>query len=335
MKFLIIGLGSMGKRRIRNLKYLNAGEIFAFDVKEERRKEAEEKYGIKTFGDFDDAMSINPDALIISVPPDLHAQYTIAAAKAGKHFFCEADVVTDGMEELIELCQKANIVAAPSCTMRFHPLIRTIKKLVDDGVIGKILCLTYHCGQYLPDWHPWEDYRTFYVARRRTGAGREMVPFELDWISWVVGKIDVVSCLKGKLTNLDIDIDDAYQLLLKFNSGTIGSLLIDVISRVPYRMLKLISESGIISWDWSNKYIEVFDAESKEWRKYHQEEETITEKGYVAAENMYIHEMDHFVKAVKGEVKYMNSFEDDYKLMKTLLAAEESSDKGIHIVLGN
>ena len=69
MRFLIVGLGSMGKRRIRNLKYLKAGEIIGFDTMEVRRKEAEEKYGIKTFDDFDKAMKEQPDAFIISTPP--------------------------------------------------------------------------------------------------------------------------------------------------------------------------------------------------------------------------------------------------------------------------
>jgi predicted dehydrogenase len=181
MKFLIVGLGSMGKRRIRNLKYLKAGEIIGFDTMEARRNEAEEKYGIKTFDNFDKAIKEEPDALVISTPPDLHVKYAMEAAKHNKHFFMEASVVDEGIAELIVLCRSKKIVAAPSCTMRFQSSIKKLKELADSKVIGDVLLFTHHSGQYLPDWHPWEDYRKFYVARRATGAVREIVSFELVW----------------------------------------------------------------------------------------------------------------------------------------------------------
>src|SRR5205809_54356 len=183
MRLLIAGLGSMGKRRVRNLTFLNAGEVIGFDPRADRRDEASSKYGISTFADFSEAMAQRPDALIISTPPDLHMPYMRAAGNAGIHFFCEASVVDDGLETLIPACNAAGIIAAPSSTLRFNPSIRRIKDLVDSGRIGKPLVLTYHSGQYLPDWHPWEDYRTFYVAKRATGAAREIVPFELSWLT--------------------------------------------------------------------------------------------------------------------------------------------------------
>src|SRR5260221_7338585 len=110
MKFLIAGLGSMGKRRIRNLTYLNAGEISGFDPRSDRRDEASSKYGICTFGEFSEAMASKPDALIISTPPDLHMPYMLAAANAGIHFFCEASVVDHGLDNLIALCEGEGIV---------------------------------------------------------------------------------------------------------------------------------------------------------------------------------------------------------------------------------
>ena len=81
MKFLIVGLGSMGKRRIRNLQYLKAGKIIGFDTREDRAKDAEEKYNIQAFTDFEEAMGQNPDAVIISTPPDLHVKYALQPQK--------------------------------------------------------------------------------------------------------------------------------------------------------------------------------------------------------------------------------------------------------------
>ncbi len=96
MKFLVAGLGSMGKRRIRCLLALgyNNIAITGFDPREDRRKETSEKYGIKTFHDFSFAMEEHrPDAIIISAPPDLHHEYIKAAIRNNLHFFVEASVV--------------------------------------------------------------------------------------------------------------------------------------------------------------------------------------------------------------------------------------------------
>lgn len=332
MRFLVIGLGSMGKRRIRNLQYLQAGEIIGFDLQENRCKETEKKYGIKTFRTFEDAISKNPDVFIISTPPDEHFKYALIAAKSNKHFFTEVGLSTEGIDELVNLCKKKNIVAAASCSMRFHSAVQAIKKLVKKKEIGRVLAFTHHCGHFLPNWHPWEDYRSFYVGKRKTGGARDMVPFELDWISWILGEIKMISCMKDKLTDLDIDIDDTYGLLVSLENKILGSILIDVISRVPYRVIKLIGEEGVITWDQSKGDVEIFSSGDKKWTK-EPVEEGIIEEGYTSGEKMYIEEMDYFIKAIKGKTKWMRSFGDEKRMLDILYAAETSSEKRVHVKL--
>ncbi len=118
MRFLIVGLGSMGRRRIRNLKALNAGEVIGFDVQPDRRAEAEKSYAIKTYATFEEAVTQKIDAVIISTPPHLHMQYASEAARRNLNFFMEASVILDpAMEKLIAECKGKKIVAAPSATM--------------------------------------------------------------------------------------------------------------------------------------------------------------------------------------------------------------------------
>lgn len=335
MKFFIVGLGSMGKRRIRNLKALNAGEIIGFEVQEQRRVEVEREFGIKTYATLEGGLSQQPDALIISTPPNLHMQYALEAATRGLHFFMEASVVLDkDMDKLISLCKGKEIVAAPSATMRFHPSIQVMKRLVDEGAIGKVLAFNYHSGQYLPDWHPWEDYRKFYVAKRETGGCREIVPFELSWITWLMGPVRRLSCMLGKLTKLDIDIDDVYQILLQFESGTIASMQVDVISRVAYRYFKMISEDGVIIWDWNRRTVSAYTASSREWKEYLQGPGRVV-GGYVMEDDMYVNEMQHFIGAVQGKQEYMYSLEDDKRILELLYAAEESWKKHETIEIQN
>lgn len=331
MKFLIVGLGSMGKRRVRNLQYLKAGDIIGFDVRQDRTKEVEEKYKIRIFTDFDDAMAENPDALVISTPPDLHTKYARIAATNNKHFFTEASVVEEGIDELVVLCKNKQIVAAPSCTMRFNPSIRKIKEIIDSGVIGKPLAFAYHSGQYLPDWHPWEDYRKFYVAKRETGAAREIVSFELVWLTWIFGAIDIISCFDEKVSKLDVDIDDLYQIMMKFKNGVNGYMQIDVISRVPDRSCKIFSEEGVIFWNWGEG-VKVYTAKDKQWNNYPEKSGTSVE-GYSEKikEEPYIEEMNSFIRAIRKEGKYPYTLEEDKSVLELLYATEKSSREKIHI----
>lgn len=322
MKFLVIGLGSMGKRRIRNLQYLKAGEIIGFDISEDRRKEVEEKYKIKTFSELEDAMK-NVDAFIISTPPNRHIEFATIAAENNKHFFTEVNVMNDlsKMEKLIELIKGKSIVAAPSSTFRHNQLIKKMKDIVINGSLGRPLSFEYHCGQYLPDWHPWEDYRSFYVSRPETAACREISVFELSWIKWLLGSIESISCVKNKLSDIDAKIDDTYHFLIKTSNEVIGHMLIDVISCPAARQFVMVFENGTVVWDWTNHVLKVY--KNNKWKVYC-EKCTPAEK-YIAGEEMYIEEMRSFINAIKNKESYAYSFQDELETIQQFFEAEDNN----------
>ena len=328
MKILIIGLGSMGKRRIRNLMALKEEDIIAFDLKEERRKEAEEKYGIRTFAEFEDAMREKPNVFIISVPPDIHLQYQKFAVNNDIHFFTEASVVDEGLDEIIELVKLKGIIGVPSSTLRFHPSIKKIKELVDNKKIGKLCTFTHHSGQFLPDWHPWEEIDDFYVSQKATGGGREIVPYELSWITWIFGEVSSVSGLVRNSLNFGEGINDIFHALITFKSGLVAHLLVDVVSRYAYRHFKLLGENGVIEWDWNQKQVGLYNPMNQSW-KYFKQESGKAEEGYNVniIEEIYIDEMRHFLNAVRKKEKYHYSLEDDKKVLNILYKIEESHQK--------
>jgi len=326
MKFLIVGLGSMGKRRIRNLKELNEKNIIGFDVNSKRCKEASEKYKIQTFSTIDDGLNDNPDVMIISTPPDLHMEYAKIALKNGIHFFTEAGISRDEMDEIIKELHQKPIIGVPSCTMRYHPIVEEINNILKDKKIGKILAFFYHSGQYLPDWHPWEDYRNFYVSKKETGGCREIVPFELVWITSIFGEISSVISDKSKISSLDADIDDIYNSLLELKNGIKGVLTVDVVTRTPIRQLKILTENATIFADWYKKSIEVYVA-GDGWNTI-KVDDGITEQDYLHGEKMYVKEMDMLIKAVKKQDPQTYTFEDDSKILKILEAIERSSEIG-------
>ena len=149
--FYVIGLGSMGKRRIRNLLALRvpSTKIFGFDPDRKRCREAEKMFGVKTETDFERGFaSWKPSVFIVSTPPDKHSKYFLFAAKRKIHFFVEVTTVDDGYQKLLPLLTPS-FVAAPSATFRYAPGVLKLREIIEKGVIGKPLFFQHYLGQYL------------------------------------------------------------------------------------------------------------------------------------------------------------------------------------------
>jgi len=330
MRALLIGLGSMGKRRIRNLKAIGITHITGFDKRDDRRREAEDKYRIRTTAELTDDILGENDIYIISTPPDKHLDYMKLAVKQGKPAFVEASVIKDGLEELSRAVKSSGVLIAPSCTFRFHSGVKTIKKIVKSGKYGKLCNFIYVMGQYLPDWHPWENIKEFYVSKRETSASREMVPFELTWLLDITGYPEEAFAFYGRTHDLGVDIDDTYNVNLKFE-GFLGTIVVDVVSRFATRSLIMNLEKAQIRWNWEEKTIKLYDADSKEW-EYYRETEGRAEDDYNKniVEEMYIDEMRAFVDAAKGIVTFPNSLDEDIEIL-SLLEMTEQTNKGMRV----
>jgi predicted dehydrogenase len=326
MKFLIIGLGSMGKRRIRNLQYLGYSKIFGFDLNENRRQESVNKYGITTIENFDNVSSLEVDALIISVPPEKHHIYMLKAIEINKPCFVEASVVDYSFNELISLSEKNKVFIAPSSTMYFHPAIKKIKSIIEEKIIGLTTNISYHSGQYLPDWHTYEKVKDFYVSQKETGGAREIVPFELTWITKIFGfPSSVFGCVKKTIEIEGAElIDDTYVGVLDYESFIL-SLTIDVTSRVATRKLLINGSKGQLIWDWNKNFISVYTT-SNGWNNI-EFEILAAEEGYNKniTEQMYIDELSCFIAGITDCKVYVNTLIDDHAVLKVLYAIEESS----------
>lgn len=317
----------MGKRRVRNLLFLKQEKIIGYDPRDDRCKEASEKYNIMTFQDISKALDEKPDAMVISTPPDLHMKYAKIALQNKIHFFTEASVVQDEMNEVIDMLEKNNVVGLPSCTMRYHPIVKKIRDVLDKKIIGNPLSFLYHSGQYLPDWHPWEDYRKFYVAKKETGACREIVPFELIWLIELFGEIKSVSARKAKVSDLDVDIDDIYNMILEFKNGMESTMTVDVIARFPFRQIKILGEKGVILADWSERNVKYF-TKDEGWIE-NIIDDGVIEENYIHGEGPYIEEMKTFLDSIQKRIKQPYTFNEDLQILKILEHIENSSNSGL------
>lgn len=330
MKFLIVGLGSMGKRRIRNLQALGYTSIAGFDPRRDRCEEASSRYGVAVFDSFDVALvQFNPAALVISTDPRLHMDYAHRAASLSLHCFIEASVVEgERVFELAELIKGSRLVMAPSCTMHYFPGPATVREIIRAGKIGKPLHINYLTGQYLPDWHPWEHIRDFYVSRRETGGAREIVPFELTWLNEIFGEPEALACVKSKVTDMDADIDDIYYCLLRYPQGPLANITIEVVSRPKaVRQLHVVGSEGRLVFSGDEncvRYIAVGDAD---WTRIDLGSGTV-EKGYINPEEPYILEMADFVNAIGAADRkvFPNTLESDGRILSLLNNLEKLSE---------
>ena len=330
---LVAGLGSMGRRRVRNMQALGMGRIIGFDTRADRRQESVERYGIETVDSFAEGMAQKPDALVISTPPHRHLEYAHAAVDAGVPFFMEANCFLEGMARLVDALQDTSLVAAPSRTMWFMEGVRQMRELLDAGVLGAPAMFTHHCGHALPLWHPWEDYRNFYGGwKEAKGAGWDMIGFELYYLTYLFGPVTALSAMYGKRASFDAPVDDTFQINLEFAAGTLGHAMIEVVSPVSFRTVRIVSEKGVIAWDHGRNTLDLYTAEAGEWTRTTQDAGH-TEPMYHAPEEPYIEEMDTFFRAVVGEEAYPATFEEELAIMRLVDAVRESGETGRRVVI--
>ena len=328
MRFLLVGLGSMGKRRIRCLKRSGHEDILAFDLREDRRKEVESKYRVETTGTLANLDFETIDMMIVSTPPDKHEAYIELAIKKRKPVFVEASVILGRLEALNKAAKKAGVLVAPSCTLRYHAAIKDITAIVKSRKYGKVTNFTYHSGQYLPDWHPYENVKDFYVSKKETGAAREIVPFELTWLVDLVGFPNRVKGFNGRTMDVGASIDDTYAMAMQFDRGVYGIMQVDVVSRYATRNFILNMEYGQICWKWDENVVKLYDARNQRWINYCYSVGQAAE-GYNKniTEDMYVDELNAFIKAARTKSRFANSLDEDIAVLKVMEAVEKDNER--------
>ena len=173
MKYLIAGLGSIGRRHMRNLIALGERDIVLLRTRKTTLPE-DELAPFPQETDLQEALEKHkPNAVIVANPTSLHLDVAIPAAEAGCTILLEKPIShsMEGVDKLQTAVQKSGAKVLVAFQFRYHPGLVRAKQLITDGEIGRIVSAHVHFGEYLPGWHPWEDYRQGYAARADMGGG--------------------------------------------------------------------------------------------------------------------------------------------------------------------
>lgn len=311
MKILIVGYGSMGKRRIRLSRklYLNA-EYICVDNNEERIHEII-KNGHKAFRSLEDAIADKPNVAFVCTSPGQHADIIMKLVSAGIDTFTELNLVSDRYEEIIQLAEQNDVHVFMSSTMLYDAQIVAIENEIKKS--NDSLTYIYHVGQYLPDWHPWESYKDFFVGKKETNGCREIYAIQLPWILDAFGPVKSVTSLSKKATNLDIDYCDTYITVFEHENGTHGVMIVDVLARQATTYFEVMGEHLHIKWNGSLESLQSFDLVSGKMKKLDSYDELEHMEGYAdnINENEYLDEIKAFFNWIEKGMEPRYTLEDD------------------------
>lgn len=323
MKFLVIGAGSIGKRHIRNLLAIGveASSIAAVEVRPERAKEIKGTLKIKTvYRSLDAALKYSKyDTAFVCAPTHLHIPIGIKLAKKGVHIMMEKPLAHNlqGAQEFKDAVRKNKTVVLMAYIFRFSPLTKKVKELLEKKVIGRILYARGEFSEYLPDWHPWEDYRSFYMAKKSQGGGSILDQSHImDLIHYLISGFKSVYAVNTRLSNLEIEADDFAEMVVALKNGVIASVHTDIFGREHKKYLEIKGEKGNILWDFYANEVRHYDAKTKSSHLY--------KKFPVDFNLAYIEEIKHFIACCEGEAKPIATLDEGIETMRLILSAEES-----------
>ena len=337
MKFLIAGLGSIGRRHMRNLIALGEKDIVLYRTRKATMPE-EDLAGFPQETDLQAALEKHkPDAVIVSNPTSLHLDVAIPAAEAGCSLLLEKPLShsMDRIDELESALKKGGGRVVVGFQFRFHPGLIKAKQLISNGEIGRVISAHVHFGEYLPAWHPWEDYRQGYAARADMGGGVVLTQcHSLDYLPWLVGKVESVWGFTAKLSDLEVDVEDTAKIGLRFENGALGSIHLDYNQQPPAHYFEVIGTKGSLQWNLSDGATRIYRAErsrsdsgeaveagKKDWDVYQPAPE-------FERNVMFMDEMRHFIAVARGEVESSCPLEEGIRVMRLAMAVKESSAAG-------
>ncbi|MEJ2608105.1 MAG: Gfo/Idh/MocA family oxidoreductase [Anaerolineales bacterium] len=329
MRFLISGLGSIGRRHLKNLVTLGQTDI-VFHRTGKSTLPDDELAGYPAESDLSEALERwSPDAVIVSNPTALHLEVAVPAARAGCSLLLEKPIshTLDHVDELRAALDAGGGNVLVGFQFRFHPGLQHAARLLRERVIGDPISVRAHWGEYLPTWHPWEDYRESYSARRDMGGGVLLTlchPF--DYLRWLCGEVSSLFASVGNFGELELDVEDTAAVLLSLEGDVLGTVYLDYNQQPASHWLEISGTRGSIRWDNADGAVRWWTTQKREWEIYSPAE------GF-ERNTLFLEEMRHFIDVVRGDAQPRCTLQDGIRALKIVLAAKRSAARSARVDL--
>ena len=303
----------MGKRRLglirQNFPHI---DVYGVDKNEERCHAASEESEVKTFASIQDALtSLSYDCAFICSPPVSHAELISLCLSYNMHVFSELNLVSERYKDNMLLAEENDRVLFLSSTFLYRNETRFLVDHINNAT--EKLNYTYHVGQYLPDWHPWENYQDFFVADVRSNGCREILAIELPWLLQAFGKISDIIVHKGTISGLSLNYPDNYLVTLIHESGHKGQLMVDVVTRIPIRHFEVFGEHTQLEWRGTPEQLWIADEGFTIMEKVDLQSDLSRKSGYreFITEDAYLEEIKMFFDLCSGNGSNYYGFSED------------------------
>ncbi len=332
---LMVGLGGVGQRHARNLRAIlgNDLDLIAYRVRgldqvvtpqlsvDQTKTSIEAEYGIRSYGDLDEALAQKPDFAFICNPSGLHIPVAMACVEAGCDIFLEKPISAsaEGVEKLTALAKEGGRIGMVGYQLRYHPSFLKLAEIVRSGALGNLLSVRATIGEYLPNWHPYEDYRTMYASRADLGGGVILSQIhEFDYLYALFGAPTSLYAVGGHWSHLEIDVEDTASILMHCTvDGRPLPVHVhqDYLQNPPSRECEVIGDRGKAVADFRNLRVTHFAPNV---------EPVVYDFAGFDRNSMFISETKHFLDCVKTRTKPMVDLMDGYQSLRMALAAKES-----------
>lgn len=328
MRILVLGCGSIGSRHARNLAALRARGLdvqpAVADVNAELAARVAAETGLDAFPGLDAALAWKPEGVIAAVPNHLHIPLAAKAVEAGAHVLVEKPLShsREGVPAFLDRAEALGRHVFVVCNLRFHPAIKTLRDNLPR--IGRPLFSRAHFGNSLLNMRPGTEYRGLYCSNRSMGGGVILDAIhEVDYLLWFLGPAAEVRARAGKLSDLDIDVEDCASLNIRHASGAMTEIHMDYLRPFKRRGCEIVGDRGMLLWQSEGKTPEVctvryFPLGGADW-------ETLLHTDSLDHNQPYVELMENFLRAVRGEETPLLTGRDGYADLDATLAALESS----------
>jgi predicted dehydrogenase len=318
LRVAVLGLGSIGRRHLRNLQTLGAGALIGFDPTAGAADVAAREHGIRTTTSLDDVWAFTPAAVFITAPSHRHVPLALEAARRGCDLFVEKPLSDrlDDIDQLRRLAEQQQLVTMVGCNMRFHPGPAAVARLVRERAIGEVLAARIHTGSYLPAWRPGTRYLDSYSAKREQGGGAVLdCIHELDLALWYFGPADLVAAAVRPARALGLEIDGLAEILLQHESGTLSSVHLNYVQRDYLRFCQVIGEAGTLHWHFDSPRVEI--------RSGSGDPRHVTWPADWTLDRMFVDEVAAFLRCVRERETAPNGIAEAERTLRLALLARE------------
>jgi predicted dehydrogenase len=321
MKIAVIGLGSIGRRHLGNLRTIGVEVLHAYDVTEAQRAASAAQFPYAQVMPTLEAALDGVAGVVVCTPPSSHLEIARLAATRGAHLMIEKPlaVSAEGLEDLLRSCDTRGLRVLTAYNWRYWPPMQFAERLLGEGRIGAVHAGRTEYAYHLSTRYPGEDYRRFYMADAKQGGGCLLdESHAIDYMRWLLGEVIEVSAAVERVSKLEISTDDLADLTVRFASGAIGNIHMNLFAWNVHSHLEIMGEKGVIQWRRLENEIRVFDPTANRWEIY-------PFGGQL--NDMYVEEARHFLACIRGEASPRCDGWDGLKTMRVIDAARRAASE--------